>query len=161
VDSRTTAGEAADCLILVVEDDAPIRRIVVALLRDEPGLRVLEARDGTEALETVARVRPDAVLLDMHLPGIGGAEVCRRLKADPATAGVPVVAVSAAYNEAAARAAGCDDFVAKPFDLQDLVDRVRRWLGAGSPRREAAERGQEVADVERFGQPDGGAEVAG
>ena len=122
-------------LLLVVEDDEPIRRLVAAIVLDEPGLHLLEAHDGAEALAAFAKVRPDVVLLDLQLPGVDGLEVCRRLKADPETAGVPVVGFSAGYNEAGARAAGCDDFVAKPFELQDLVARLRCWLASDATGR--------------------------
>jgi CheY-like chemotaxis protein len=69
------------------------------------------------------------VLVDVLMPRLGGLEVARRLKADPATRGIPVVALSAGATRADALAAGCDDFVGKPFDVDDLIETVRRWLG--------------------------------
>jgi CheY-like chemotaxis protein len=135
VHSGEPAPEPRHVVVLVVEDDAAIRDLLAQAALDEPGMRVLTARDGAEALAAFARVRPDVVLLDMRLPGIDGAEVCRRLKADPATAGVPVIALSASVDPAAAQEAGCDDFVAKPFELDDLMARLRRWLRHGSTDR--------------------------
>jgi DNA-binding response OmpR family regulator len=122
------------CLLLAVEDDDAIRDLLAAVVTDEPGIHLLAVRDGAEALAAFGKVRPDLVLLDLQLPGVDGAEVCRRLKANPATAGVPVVGFSAGANEAAARAAGCDDFVAKPFDPEELLVRIAAVLRRARPR---------------------------
>jgi CheY-like chemotaxis protein len=134
VDSSDAARGPRHHLVLVVEDDAAIRALVAEVVLEEPGLQVLVARDGAEALARVEQVRPDLLLLDLQLPGLNGAEVCRRLKGDPATAGVPVVGFSAGFNEGTARAAGCDDFLAKPFEVDDVMGRLRRWLGGATDR---------------------------
>jgi CheY-like chemotaxis protein len=136
VGGSETAPAPPHRLILVVEDDDAIRALVAEVVAEEPGVHVFSALDGAQALAALQKVRPDVVLLDMGLPGIGGEEVCRRLKADPATAGVPVVGFSAGVNAAAARAAGCDDFVAKPFELEELT----AGSGAGSGRAQRAMR---------------------
>jgi DNA-binding response OmpR family regulator len=107
--------------VLVVEDDPSLRFMLRVLVQDEFGARVVEARDGAEALDLAYRERPDVVLLDMMLPVLDGAEVARRLKADPTVNGVPILAVSAVVGRDTALAAGCDGFVAKPFDLDDLL----------------------------------------
>jgi two-component system cell cycle response regulator DivK len=87
------------------------------------------AVDGQQALEVVARVRPDLVLMDMGLPVLDGWEATRRLKADPATAAIPVVALTAhamSTDRDAALAAGCDDYETKPIDLDRLLATMQR-----------------------------------
>jgi two-component system cell cycle response regulator DivK len=113
--------------VLLVDDDVDIRSILVDVLSDL-GLGVAEAGNGAEALASVARERPSLVLLDLMMPVIDGFEVSRRLKADPATRAIPVLALSAGSNRARALECGCDDFVAKPFDLDGVEAALRRWL---------------------------------
>jgi two-component system alkaline phosphatase synthesis response regulator PhoP len=134
------AGSRAEgaVTVLVVDDDAGIRALLVDFLAVDLGLAVAEARDGAEALAIVDRERPALVLLDLMMPVLDGLEVCRRLKADPATRAIPAVAISAAPDWESALACGCGDFVAKPFDLDALKSTLRRWLpalGAPPPRR--------------------------
>ena len=122
----------AEHLVLVVDDDRFIRDVVTACLEDEPGIRTAAAGDGQEALRLVAGERPAALVLDLAMPRVDGFEVCRRLKADPATRSIPLIAMSAGERRRSALDAGCDDFVAKPFDVDELCGTVRRWLD--SPR---------------------------
>jgi CheY-like chemotaxis protein len=120
-------------LVLVAEDDAAVRDLLVAVVGDM-GLGVAAARDGRAALDLVARERPALVLTDLMMPVLDGFAVCRALKADGATRAVPVVALSAGRNEPEALACGCDDFLAKPFDIDEVEATVRRWLPApGTP----------------------------
>jgi CheY-like chemotaxis protein len=79
-------------------------------------------------LRVVARDQPALVLVDVVMPRLSGFEVAKRLKADPATRAIPVVAISGGATRAEALAAGCDDFVAKPFDIDAFVVTLRRWL---------------------------------
>jgi adenylate cyclase len=115
--------------ILVVDDTPANVRLLEAVLRPR-GYEVLRAGSGPEALEAVARDRPDLVLLDIVMPGIDGYEVCRQLRATPASAVLPVVMITASGNEEKLRAleAGADDFIAKPFDQAELLARVRSLL---------------------------------
>ena len=86
-------------------------------------------------LACVERERPGMILLDLMMPRLDGFEVARKLKADPSTAGIPIVAVSALArpdDREAALAAGCDDFVRKPFELDELEAKIRSYLGNGS-----------------------------
>ena len=121
--------------VLVADDDADILRFVEVNLRLE-GFRVVTARDGADALDKALTLRPDLVLLDVLMPGIDGLTVCARLRADARGAAVPVIMLSANFISAdaeAARQAGADDFVVKPFDPGVLMAKVRGLLG-GSDR---------------------------
>src|SRR5262245_16900746 len=99
--------------VLLVEDDDAIAALTAIGLTEDLGLSVVRVSTGARALELAAARRPRLVLLDLSLPGLGGLEVCRRLKAGPATRGVPVVILTAMAPvgplRTAARAAGSDD----------------------------------------------------
>src|SRR5262245_66478204 len=86
---------------------------------------ILTASSGTEALEIARSEGPDLILLDDQMPGLGGLEACRMLKADPRTASIRVLMASAPDSEGAARSAGADGFVSKPLGRHELVFRVR------------------------------------
>jgi CheY-like chemotaxis protein len=122
--------------ILLAEDEPAIVELVRVTLEDHR-VRVVAAADGLSALDLVARLRPDIVLLDVGLPDISGLEVCRRLRCDPATAGVPIVMLTAAAQQddvAQGLAAGAALYLTKPFSpvrLLSLVEQVRPdvvWL---------------------------------
>ncbi|HEX8692189.1 MAG TPA: response regulator [Longimicrobium sp.] len=124
----TAQGDAP--LLLVVDDDAVNVELLCDLL-EALGYRVLGAHGGEAALHAVRERRPDLVLLDVMMPGMNGYEVCRRLKADPATAAVPVVFVTALSDtddKVKAIEAGGDDFLTKPFNRPVLVARIRSLL---------------------------------
>ena len=112
--------------ILIVEEEEPVRELVALVLQDG-GHRTLQAIHGGQALELVAREHPDVVISDIMMPVIGGAELCRRLKAKPKTRAIPVILMSSA-GRTAADGTGSDAFLAKPFELDELEAVVRRWL---------------------------------
>ena len=117
--------------ILIVEDEAPLRELLADLIEDA-GYRAQQAIHGREALALVEQERPDLVLSDVMMPVLSGAELCRILKAQPSTASIPVILMSAAGPELA-DGAGADAFVDKPFHLDELEALVRRWLPPESP----------------------------
>ena len=113
--------------VLVVDDIAGNVRLMRSLLERE-GYVVMTASSGREALETVARDRPDLVLLDVVMPDLDGLETCRRLKAAGETRLLPVVLVTASrgrHDKIAGLEAGADDLITKPFDAAELSARVR------------------------------------
>jgi DNA-binding response OmpR family regulator len=112
--------------LLVVEDDARIRRALRMALEDE-GFEVVEAASGEDAFAAVAS-DPDAVLLDLLLPGVNGLEVCRVLRQTSAVPIIMVTARSDTHDVVAGLAAGADDYVTKPFQVKELVARLRALL---------------------------------
>ena len=124
----TMSGDSAHAaLVLVVEDDRQLQRLLDAQLR-EHGYRTTLAATGKDALERALRQRPDLMLLDLNLPDIGGAEVCRQLKAAAETAHVRILMLTGRASEddrVAGFEAGADDYVCKPFSLRELMLRLR------------------------------------
>jgi CheY-like chemotaxis protein len=115
--------------ILIVEDVEFNRDLLMQILDEDYAL--VTADDGAAGVAKAAAERPDLVLMDLSLPVIDGWEATRRIKADPATAGIPVIALTAHAmhgDEEKARAAGCDDFLTKPIDEDRLFAALRRWL---------------------------------
>ena len=116
--------------ILIVEDVEINRDLLVQLLEDE--YRLVLAQDGQAAIEKAMEHRPDLILMDLSLPKVDGWEATRRLKADGAFAGIPVIVLSAHAmrgDEERARASGCDDFLTKPIDENLLFQKIARHLG--------------------------------
>lgn len=121
----------ADSLVLIGEDEPDNRLILQTVVETLLGVRAEVAGDGLAVLASVERERPKVILLDLMMPGLDGFQVTRHLKADPATASIPIVAVSAMArpdDRETALAAGCDDFVRKPFELDDLEAVIRGYL---------------------------------
>jgi CheY-like chemotaxis protein len=116
--------------VLVVDDERPIRELLVAALCGEPGLMAWGARDGRVALEMCDAMIPDAVLTDLRMPRMDGFELAARLRATPALGETVLVGMSAmgAPQLERALAAGCEEVIAKPFDLDELIATLRRRL---------------------------------
>ncbi|MBV8558180.1 MAG: response regulator [Planctomycetaceae bacterium] len=112
--------------VLLVED-APILRYAFGRLLRLHGFEVMEANNGREALACLSKFRPQLIVTDLTMPVMDGVVLIERLRADPETADVPVVAITAEATEQAeqrARRAGVDDFLAKPIDFNTLLDRL-------------------------------------
>ena len=112
--------------VLLVED-APILRYAFGRLLRLHGFEVMEANNGREALACLSKFRPQLIVTDLTMPIMDGVVLIERLRADPETADVPVVAITAEATEQAeqrARRAGVDDFLAKPIDFNTLLDRL-------------------------------------
>jgi CheY-like chemotaxis protein len=117
--------------ILLVEDNEMNRDMLSRRLRRR-GYEVLTAVDGESALAMTRSEAPALVLMDMSLPGIDGWEATRQLKADPATQGILIIALTAhamAGDREKSLAAGCDDFDTKPIDLDRLLGKIAALLG--------------------------------
>ena len=120
--------------ILAVDDEADILLIIGVILRS-CGHEVLEATTGEMALEILERERPDAMLLDMRMPGLNGLEVLERLRDTRRITWLPVIMVSAYSNQSTwdrARELGCKGFVTKPFFPDQLIGVLEEVLRAGS-----------------------------
>jgi two-component system cell cycle response regulator DivK len=119
--------------VLVVADDEPRNVDLIRMVVEDTGLpvRILVARNGFEAIRSSQEAGPALVLMDLKMPGLDGWEATRRLKADPATAAIPVVALTAqamAGDRERALAAGCDDYLTKPLDIRRLSALLRSHL---------------------------------
>ncbi len=135
-------GEAARPRLLLVEDNFDMRLYLRLLL--DPHYAVSEAANGAEALEALARESPDIVLSDVMMPRMDGLELCRRLRADARLAALPVVLLSAkglADQRAEGLKAGADDYVAKPFSIAELLQRLRARLPRANSTPKASAEG--------------------
>lgn len=132
---RAQALVAPRRTVLIVDDEPRVRELARTVVEELLGQQVLVAADGQEGLQLARTHRPDLVLLDMMMPHLNGFEVVRQLRADPATAGLVVLAFTAASGEDRVEAllAGCDGCIAKPFDTDALVARLRASLGLAEP----------------------------
>ena len=141
--------------VLVVDDDFMVARIHTAFVERTEGFEVVgAARTGAEALDLVAELSPDLVLLDVHLPDISGLEVLERLRAQGR--GVAVVMVTAERGAAAVRSAlhgGAMQYLVKPFEYDDLAERLRRVAAAlaSLPAGDAEEHVDQAAIDQAFG----------
>ena len=124
--------------ILIVEDEKDIVKMLEYNLKKE-GFRVIDARDGEDALDLAMREYPDLILLDLMLPGIDGLEVCRALKKETKTASIPIIMLTAKSQESdkvVGLELGADDYITKPFSVRELLARIKAVL------RRAAEKGK-------------------
>jgi len=117
--------------VLFIEDDQAAREGYAAYLAGS-GYEVLPAATGQRALTLAAAWTPDLIVLDLGLPDIDGWEVARQLKASPATANIPIIALTGAdlpHERVSAMRAGCDRHISKPCEPAALIDAIRRCLG--------------------------------
>ncbi|MBL0407433.1 response regulator [Microvirga aerilata] len=121
--------------ILLVEDNE-LNRDMLSRRLERKGYDVLIAEDGAKGLSAATDSKPDLILMDMSLPVLDGWEATRRLKAEPQTRAIPVIALTAhamSSDREKAVAAGCDDYDTKPVELERLLAKIERLLQAGSP----------------------------
>jgi two-component system, cell cycle response regulator DivK len=119
--------------VLVVEDNE-MNRDMLSRRLIRRGFQVIFAVNGQQGVDLARSERPDIILMDMSLPVIDGWEATRRVKSDDATRGVPVIGLTAhamAGDREKAMAAGCDDYDTKPVELERLIGKMERLLGAG------------------------------
>jgi len=136
--------------ILIVEDEADISELLEYNL-ERHDYDPQSVATGEEGLVQAQEGQPDLVILDLMLPGLSGLEVCRRLKADPATARIPVIMLTAKGEEediVAGFEAGADDYVTKPFRPKVLLARVKAVLRRGPSRRPREDEITELAGLE-------------
>jgi DNA-binding response OmpR family regulator len=117
-------------VVLVADDDADIRDLVAFKLK-QAGFDVIAVEDGQTALDQTLSLRPTLAVLDVSMPGLSGIDVCRMLRADPATADMLIVMLTARVQEQDVEGgftAGADDYVTKPFSPRELVSRIQSLL---------------------------------
>jgi len=117
-------------MVLLVEDE-PAQREVLAYNLEAEGFEVAQASNGEEALEAISDSPPDLILLDWMMPHVSGLEVCRRLKLRPETRGIPVIMLSARSEEVdkvRGLETGADDYVIKPYSVVELMARLKAHL---------------------------------
>ena len=119
--------------ILVIDDDASLRDTIAVIL-EQAEFRPILAGDGASGVESALRNKPDLVLVDLRMPGLGGAEVCKQLRQGGLT--IPIIAVSAVDEEVdkvLLLEMGADDYVVKPFGARELLARIRPFFGEVHP----------------------------
>ena len=121
---------------VLIVDDYPGARYLRSRILSDAGYEVLEASNGEEALRIASERRPSLVLLDVNLPDVNGTEVCRRLKANPETMGIPVIQITGAWMSEDARrqglASGADAYLTEPVDEVTLLREVVNLIEARS-----------------------------
>ncbi len=126
--------------ILIVEDNAANMKLAVLMLEGK-GYHVLQAPDAETGVRLARAEIPDLILMDVHLPGMDGLAATRLLKGDPATRDIRIVALTAlamSGDRERIEAAGCDDYLSKPFHYQQLLKVVEDWLSPVPPLRSPA-----------------------
>ena len=116
---------------MLVDDDPDLRQLIKVTLEFTAGWEVATASDGAEGIELVRKLKPDAVVADVMMPGMHGYELCRRLTQDPQTAGIPVVLLTARkeLDEAQIESSGAAGVLFKPFEPDELAARIRQLCG--------------------------------
>ena len=141
---------------LLIADDLPQNRELLEALLITAGHTVEFAVDGGDTLEKVAEFQPDVILLDIMMPKLSGYEVCRQLKSDDATRGIPILMVTALTEQGdieKAVAAGADDFLSKPINRLEMLTRVRSLLRVRHLATENERLLAYIADVEASTRP--------
>jgi two-component system, cell cycle response regulator DivK len=119
-------------LVLVADDDEAIRELyTIVFPHMAPHMRIATVSGGAEAVVHARTSKPDVILMDLNMPGLDGIEATRRLKADPATARIPVIAITGGTQlDGRAQAAGCVGHVQKPSTAAEILREIERVLGS-------------------------------
>ena len=124
-----------DRTILVIDDEPDILTVVSMRLK-KLGYQVLTAANGKQGLDTIRREKPDLVLLDLVMPFMNGAEVCRHVRNDTALKHIPIILFTASgcadMTEEKLKTLGVDDYIIKPFEPEEFVSKVERILAQGA-----------------------------
>jgi DNA-binding response OmpR family regulator len=150
--------------VLIVEDDPDIAALIAHYL-EKTGYAAEVIPEGGRALARARQTPPDLIILDLMLPGLNGLEICRALRADDKTAGLPIVMLTARGEEAErilGLDVGADDYIVKPFSPNELMARVRALLRRSAPphsREHVLTCGPIVVDLDRHIVSDGGDQV--
>jgi two-component system KDP operon response regulator KdpE len=118
--------------LLVVDDEPQIRRVLRSTLASQ-GYVILEAKTGEEAVEIVRKEKPDLILLDVNMPGIGGIEACREIRRASEAPIIMLTVRNTERDKVAALDVGADDYVVKPFGIEELLARIRAALRRFAP----------------------------
>ncbi|HEX3558118.1 MAG TPA: response regulator [Pyrinomonadaceae bacterium] len=123
------AGRQSEDLTILVVEDYDDMSLAMRLALERKGYRILEASDGAQAVEVAARERPDIILMDLSLPVMDGLAATERIRADPNSRDIVIIAVTAHQDyRSRALAAGCNAFVSKPVDFEWLNDLISNLL---------------------------------
>ena len=128
---RRARSQVRGKTILVVEDN-PDNMLSITAILDGIGCNYVMAEDGRQAIEAVKKSPPTLILMDIHLPRMSGLEATRQIKADPDTADIPIIALTAKAMKGDREdilAAGCDEYLSKPVEPQKLIETLQKWIG--------------------------------
>lgn len=144
------AMNLSDCRVLLVDDNEQNLELLLAYLEDL-GCELRTASDGPEALDDIAKFPPDLILLDIMMPKMSGFQVCKKLRANPATVGIPVLMVTA-LNEVAdverAVEVGANDFISKPVQRLELLTRTKSMLQLSQLQKQLRKSVEEVRKLQ-------------
>jgi len=128
---------------ILLVDDTPTNLRILGIVFEKQGFEIFVATDGVSALEQVPNIRPDLILLDVMMPGLDGFETCQRLKANPDTADIPVIfmtALTETMDKVKGFQAGAVDYVTKPIQLEEVLARVKTHLNLRSLQQHLEQR---------------------
>ncbi|MDA0866927.1 MAG: response regulator, partial [Cyanobacteria bacterium] len=144
-------AEASRCEILIVDDTPDNLRLLSAILRNQ-GFEVRKALNGKRAIASIQAVSPDLILLDIRMPDMNGYEVCEYLKADPSTADIPVIFISAlddTLDKINAFAVGGVDYITKPFQEAEVLARIENQLRLRQLQQQLLQQNEELTRSNR------------
>jgi CheY-like chemotaxis protein len=136
--------------LLLADDSITIQKVVELVLAEE-GFEIKAVNNGEEALQAIADFKPEIILADIEMPRMNGYQLCERVKANPATQGIPVILLAGAFepvDEELARKVGAADYIIKPFESQDLLNKINEAVRSGSAAQTVVEEPVLAAEAE-------------